>query len=148
MPLKESIKEVLESSSIHGLVYWSTTKRLTKLFWILVVITGFSGAGFLILKSFQSWQEGPIITTIETLPISNVKFPNIIVCPPKDTYTNLNYDLQQAQNKTIDFEKDSDKLWNEFIKHFHKVDFQNNLNTYRKGFKEKNQYKNWYRKSR
>ena len=148
MSLKESVKEVLESSSIHGLVYWSTTKRLTKLFWILVVITGFSGAGFLILKSFQSWQEGPIITTIETLPISNVKFPNIIVCPPKDTYTNLNYDLQQAQNKTIDFEKDSDKLWNRFIKYFHKVDFQNHINTYKKGFKEKNQYKNWYRKSR
>ena len=148
MSLKESVEEVLESSSIHGLVYWSTTKRLTKLFWILVVITGFSGAGFLIQQSFQSWQDGAIKTTIETLPISEVRFPNLIVCPPKNTYTNLNYDLQEAENKTIDYDKDSETLWNKFMKHFYNVEFQNHLNTYKKGFKEKNQYRNWYKKSR
>ena len=148
MPLKESIKEVLESSSIHGLVYWSTTKGLTKLFWILVVITGFSGAGFLIQQSFQSWQDGPIKTTIETLPISKVSFPNIIVCPPKDTYTNLNFDLQQAENKTVDFDKDSEDMWNEFLRHFYELAFQKHLHTYKQGFKEENQYKNWYKKLR
>ena len=37
-----------------------------------------------------------------------------------DTYTNLNYDFKQAENKTIDYENDSDNLTNRFIKHFHK----------------------------
>ena len=40
----DTFKEFLESSTIHGLVYISTSRRLLKLFWLCVVITGFTGA--------------------------------------------------------------------------------------------------------
>ena len=91
----EGVKTFLETSSIHGLAYISSTRRLVKLFWAVVVILGFTGAGAIIYQSFQSWSEGPVKTTIETLPITDITFPKVTVCPPKNTYTDLNYDLNE-----------------------------------------------------
>ena len=73
----ETLITFLESSTIHGLAYIPTGRRHVRLFWILVVIAGFSGAGYLIYESFQSWAESPITTTIETLPIKDITFPKI-----------------------------------------------------------------------
>ena len=68
----------LESSSIHGLNYISTTRKCVKLFWILVVFTGFTGAAILVHQSFQSWEESPVSTTIETRPIPEITFPKAL----------------------------------------------------------------------
>ena len=94
----EEVTTFLESSTIHGLTYISTTRKYVRLFWLLVVVTGFSGAGYLIRESFVSWSESPIKTTIETLPISDIMFPKVTVCPPKNTFTDLNYDLMMTEN--------------------------------------------------
>ena len=75
----QEIKQFLESSTVHGLSYISTAKKWSRLFWILVVIGGFSGAGYLIHVSFDNWKQSPILTTIETLPISQITFPNVTV---------------------------------------------------------------------
>ena len=98
----ENINIFLESSTIHGLTYLSTSRKYARLFWIIVVIAGFSGAGVLIYQSFDSWAEGPVKTTIETLPITEIKFPKVTVCPPKNTYTDLNYDLRMTENMNLD----------------------------------------------
>ena len=82
MSAMEGFREFLESSTIHGLVYIATTRRLVRLLWILIVIGGFSGASFLIYKSFQDWSENPISTTIVTKPITELTFPKVTVCPP------------------------------------------------------------------
>ena len=100
----EGVRTFLETSTIHGLSYISTTKRLERLAWILIVIGGFTGAGVIIYQSFQSWDESPITTTIESLPIADINFPKITVCPPKNTYTALNYDLMMNVNLTLDNE--------------------------------------------
>ena len=97
----DGVRNFLESSSIHGLSYISTTRKLTRLFWSLVVLTGFTVAFLIIQESFGSWSESPIKTTIETLPISDIKFPKVTVCPPKNTYTDLNYDLMMTENMTL-----------------------------------------------
>ena len=55
----------------------------------------------LIKVSFDSWSESPVKTTIETLPISEIKFPRVTVCPPKNTFTDLNYDLMMTENETF-----------------------------------------------
>ena len=96
------IKLFLESSTIHGLTYISTTRKYVKLFWIIVVLTGFTGAGILIYESFQAWDESPVTTTIETLPITEITFPKVTVCPPKNTFTNLNYDIMRTEKMTLD----------------------------------------------
>ena len=96
----EEVRSFLESSTIHGLVYISTTNK--RLFWILVVIAGFIGAGVMIYQSFEAWEESPVKTTIETRPIREITLPEITVCPPKNTFTDLNYDLMKYENATLD----------------------------------------------
>ena len=89
----KQVKEFLDTSTIHGLSWISSTRRWSRLLWLLIVIGGFSGAGYLIYESFHNWAQSPISTTVETLPISQVTFPNVTVCPPKTLFPNLNYDI-------------------------------------------------------
>ena len=98
----ENLTTYLESSTIHGLAHIATGRKYVKLLWILVVIGGFTGAGVMIYKSFKSWDETPVKTTIETQPITEITFPKVTVCPPKNTYTDLNYDLMMTENMTLD----------------------------------------------
>ena len=98
----ERLRSFLESSTIHGLGYISTTKSFARAFWVLVVISGFTGAGVLIYQSFKSWADSPIVTTIENLPIEKFTFPKVTVCPPKNTYTDVNYDIMKAGNVNLD----------------------------------------------
>ena len=98
----EGIKTYLESSTIHGFLHISNTRRFVRFFWILVVISGFIGAFTMIYQSFNSWTDSPIKTTIETKPITEITFPKVTVCPPKNTYTDLNYDLMMTENMTLD----------------------------------------------
>ena len=80
--------------------YISTTRRFVRVIWLWVVATGFVCSGILISQAFESWAASPISTTIETLPIELAKFPQISVSPPKNTFTNLNYDLSRVENMT------------------------------------------------
>ena len=98
----EHIKQFLDTSTIHGLSWISVGRKWSRLFWILIVIGGFTGAGYLIHESFDNWRQNPITTTVETLPISEITFPNVTVCPPKNSFLNLNYDIQQSENVTFD----------------------------------------------
>ena len=139
----EKVSEFLESSTIHGLTYISTTRKLVRLFWILIVIGGFSGASFLIFLAFKGWDENPISTTIETLPIEKVTFPKVSVCPPANTLTNLNYDILMHENKYLEddlkvelkdytLELVNEIEYNKYMKLFEIVDIEN-------------KYINWYR---
>ena len=98
----DQLKTFMEASSIHGIQYISTTRKFSRLFWLLVIFTGFSGAVFIIYQSFQAWNESPVKTIIETQPITEITFPKVTVCPPKNTFTDLNYNLKMAENITLD----------------------------------------------
>ena len=99
----KALKEYLSSSTIHGLYYiGSTNSRILKIFWIVIVFTGFSIAFNMILGSVSSWKKSPVISTIETKPISDARFPQVTVCPPEGTNTIFNYDLTKVGNETFD----------------------------------------------
>ena len=138
----ESVKNFLESSTIHGLAYIPTGRKFVRLFWVLVVIAGFTGAGVIIHQSFQSWDESPVKTTIETHPRAEITFPKVTVCPPKNTYTDLNYDLMMTQNMTVDKETRS-KLANfaneQLYDHMYNVIMQNISK-----LEDNNRYYGWY----
>ena len=98
----EFLSEFFEASSIHGLVYISTSKhKLTKIFWTLVVLTGFSVAVYLISDSFDNWSSDPYKTIVETKSTSDIAFPKVTVCPAKNAFTDLNFDLILVENKTF-----------------------------------------------
>ena len=97
----EQIKYFFENSTIHGLFYISSTRKCSKIFWTIVVITGFSCAFTLIQQAFDIWNESPISTTLEILPISRITFPNVTVCPPRNLFPNLNYDILKSSNMNL-----------------------------------------------
>ena len=102
----KSIKRVfidfLDNSTIHGLQYISMEKKLLiKMIWTVLVSVSFYIAITLIRDSIIAWDESPISTNIETLPISEVMFPKVTICPPEGSNTGLNYDIMMAQNKTL-----------------------------------------------
>ena len=132
----------MQVSSIHGFGHIVSTRRYSRLFWILVVIFGFSVAIYLIYVSFNDWSESPVSTTLETLPISKIKFPKVIVCPPKNTRTNLNYDLILSENLTLDNEgkKDFAKFINESLLDIIYNSIYEELRTYG----DIENYRDWY----
>ena len=139
----EGVRTFLESSTIHGLTYISTTRRLVKLLWIVIVIAGFTGAGIMIYQSFQSWDESPVKTTIETLPIKNITFPKVTVCPPKNTFTNLNYDLMIMKNLTLD-NNTQDELTNFAVGQLENT-ISETVHLKLNRLHDDNRYYNWYK---
>ena len=98
----EGFKEVFQSSSIHGVGHILSEKKLFKVLWICVVLSGFIGAGLIISQCFQSWEESPVSTTIETSSISDLAFPGVVVCPAENSFTTLNPDLAGANKNSWD----------------------------------------------
>ena len=109
----KTFKEFLESSTIHGLVYISISRSFVRIFWIFVVFIGFTGAVYLINQSFSSWANSPVATTIATKPITDLELPNVIVCPPRNSFTSLNPDLVRARN--ISFGEEKRKELSDFV---------------------------------
>ena len=138
----EHIKSFLESSTIHGLTYISTGSKYVRLSWVLVVIAGFTGAGVMIYQSFQSWDESPVKTTIETRPIKEINFPKVTVCPPKNTFTDLNYDLMVAENMNLD--NDTRRNLNDYALELILDDFHSGFMAELNKLQEKDRYYNWY----
>ena len=135
----DSVGTFLESSSIHGLAYISTSRKFAKVFWIIIVFGGFTFAGYMINNSINSWAERPIKTTLETRPISEIKLPKVTVCPPKNTFTDLNYDLMLAENITV-----TDEMRQDFYNYAVKlVDEQVYMNDIDK-LQEEDRFYNWY----
>ena len=106
----EGFRIFLESSTIHGLSYISSSHKYARFFWLLVVALGFTGCGLLINESVKFWKESPVKTGIETFQINKIKLPNLTVCPPKNTFTDLNYDLLMFDNSKLPMEQ-RDKIF-------------------------------------
>ena len=88
--------------------------------------------------------ESPETTNIKTLPLLNVTLPKMTVCPPKDTFTDLNYDLWQALENNPNI---SDETWKELA--FKAIDIweSNRLEDLMENITklyEKDQFFNWY----
>ena len=135
----EHIKAFFDTSTIHGLSWISGTSRWSRLFWILIVIGGFSGAGYLIYESFCNWGRSPVSTTTKTLPISQITFPKVTVCPQKNSFLNLNSDIKEseklsfANNSLFEYAFDvlQDEFYKETIRNLSKLD-------------DPDRYYNWY----
>ena len=138
----EKVNDFLSSSTIHGLAYIPTSRGLLRLFWVLVVVSGFSTAAYLIVKSFRGWQESPISTSIEVLPITEMTFPNVTVCPPRDSLTLLNYDLQRAADVNVSREERE-----ELSKYISELFLQEGYEAMLKDVKvfyERDRFRHWY----
>ena len=138
----QDVEEFLGSSTIHGLSHIAANRGLARLFWLGVVIWGFTGAGLLIQQSFSSWAVSPISTTIETLPISELEFPNVTVCPPRKSFTNLNPDIVRSGKISLN-EGQRQALSEQVSEVVFASNMKSKLENYN-GFEEKDRYRNHY----
>ena len=96
------IQEFLESSTIHGLVHISTAKsRTARVLWATIVVACFASAILMITDSYKDWQESPVSTTITTHPINELEFPEVTVCPPRESNTLVNQALRKVKNTNL-----------------------------------------------
>ena len=138
----EHVKTFLDTSTIHGLSWISSSRRWSRIFWILTVIGGFTGAILLIHASFYNWNQNPILTTIKTLPISEITFPNVTVSPPQQAYLNLNYDIMEADKKEIG-EATRKELLASALEVLQDISFEEVMTNLNK-VQDPNRYNNWY----
>ena len=138
----DHVKEFLDTSTIHGLSWISGTRKWSRYSWILIVIGGFSGAGYLIYTSFHNWEQSPISTTIETMPISQIKFPNVTVCPPRNSFLNLNYDFKQSEN--IEIENNTRKELLDYALDLIQDEFYKEMMTNLSKIEDPDRYYYWY----
>ena len=138
----ESVKEFLETSSINGISLISSTRGLAKLFWIFVVIGGVSLSIFMIFESFENWEKNPISTTSESIPIHDITFPNVTVCPPKNVFLNLNYDLKNSEKVTLTKNLRDDLL--DFALDVIQYEYYEELMANLSKLEDKDRYYNWY----
>ena len=138
----ENIKTFFDTSTIHGLSWISGTRRWSRFYWIMIVALGFSGAGYLIYTSFHNWEQSPISTTIETLPISQITFPNITVCPPRNSFLNLNYDFKQSEN--IDIENKTRKELLDYALNVTQYEFYEEMLNNLSKVEDPDRYYNWF----
>ena len=141
----EHVKAFLDSSTIHGMSWISSSKRFSRLFWILVVIGGFTCAGYMIHQSLDNWNKSPITTTLETLPISDITFPNVSVCPPKNSILNFNYDIIKSteiqlntstRKQLLDYAFDTtqDIFWEEIMLNISKLEYPSRYHDWYHGY--------------
>ena len=112
------------------------------MFWIFVVVAGFTGAAVFINQSFSRWADSPITTTIETLPISRLEFPNVTVCPPRKSFTNLNLDIARSSKISLS-ERQMKALSEQISEVVFTSNMESKLATYNE-YEEKNRYRKQY----
>ena len=138
----ERIKEFLERSSIHGLNHIVATRKFSKLLWILVVSLGFCLSGTLISQAFRGWWDSPVSTTLSTHSISELEFPVLTVCPPENSLTSLNQDLEILKHQTL-----TEQQKTQLVEYVPEAVFDSDLEKryqYLVVQKENDTYKNWY----
>ena len=97
-----ALREFFESSTIHGLVHISTAKSwTTRTTWIVIVVACFASAIWMITDSYKDWQESPVSTTITTHPINELQFPEVTICPPRESNTVINQALRKVKNTNL-----------------------------------------------
>ena len=84
----------------------------------------------------------PIATTITTNPIEKVTYPQIYVCPPRNTFTNLNFDLVNVPDEKLepDYVNELVRLVDEKIQDAELEKTLEDINT----FEEQDKFNHWY----
>ena len=85
--MKELFTKFCTSSTIHGTYFLgeSTTGKIARVVWLIVVIMGAVGSVIIINRTFEGWKKNPIITSVAQMPIESISFLAITICPLDDT---------------------------------------------------------------
>ena len=82
----ELFRKFCATSTIHGTYFWyESTSVLSRTIWYIIVIMGMALATLFIYWHNVSWQLHPVVTSVKQIPIEEVHFPSITICPLDNT---------------------------------------------------------------
>ena len=78
------LKEYASKSTVHGIsyVFDESLSIFERFIWLVIVCGLGCEAIFLVYKSYNAWQDNPVITTLKTVakPVSTLAFPAVTIC--------------------------------------------------------------------
>ena len=81
----KTAKQYASTSTAHGLAYIVEDGRsyLERIFWIFVTALAVFFTAFQTIQLYSQWKNDPVVTSLDTvkLPISEIEFPAITICP-------------------------------------------------------------------
>ena len=84
MAIKTLLEDYSSRASTHGVAYVfeKEGKPVTRIFWTVVIISSITIAGVYISKMYRSWDDNPIVTSIDNTaaPIDETQFPSVTIC--------------------------------------------------------------------
>ena len=70
------------SSTVHGTYFWWESRTIIgKFIWVCIVVLGIGSSALIINNSFVAWQTNPVITSVAQIPIEQIPFPSVTICP-------------------------------------------------------------------
>ena len=83
--LQATFREFASTTTAHGFSYITEEGHSVagRIFWCIVVILAVLFTTSQMTNLYKEWQDDPVITTMDTvaLPIEEIEFPAITVCP-------------------------------------------------------------------
>ena len=80
-------------TSIHGLQYFGEQHRhwVERLFWIIVFIASCTACTIVISKTYDKWQNSPVIVSFDEklTQIREIPFPAVTICPETKTKVDI-----------------------------------------------------------
>nr|XP_049464938.1 pickpocket protein 28-like [Anopheles coluzzii] len=92
----EVFREYCANSSIHGVRYFNRDERTAceRFWWLVVFLLSLLGCGVMIHKTYEKWNQAPIIVTFseKPTPVWDIHFPAVTICPEtKVAASSLNF---------------------------------------------------------
>jgi hypothetical protein len=89
----DTCREYASNTTAHGFSYIAEEGRSVggRIFWSIIVIMAVAFTTIQMTILYNDWQNDPVITTLDTvsLPIEQIKFPAITICPQGSVKTIL-----------------------------------------------------------
>ena len=106
-PFMKTLSDYASASVIHGVAYINPSRNSLgeRILWLILVALAFAFASHEVRILYQSWQDNPVITVLDTvtLPIKEIEFPAVTICPQGSSKDIMNAALfEQFQNFVFD----------------------------------------------
>ena len=114
-------QDFIGDTSIHGLKYFGEQHRhwVERVFWIIVFTISFILCTIVISKTYDKWQNSPVIVSFDEKMTSiwKIPFPAVTICPETKTKVDI-FNITESYLKLKDLGFEFDKLSTEETKSF------------------------------
>uniref|UniRef100_A0A336LL33 CSON007051 protein n=1 Tax=Culicoides sonorensis TaxID=179676 RepID=A0A336LL33_CULSO len=123
--IQENIIEYCDNSTIHGVKYIATKKKIERFSWIVICVFLLCGCGTQIYEIVVKWRQNPLIFLLDqkVTPIDQIPFPAVTVCtqrlPNRNAFNYTDFLMRFMDNDNENFTKAEMLLFDALSKIFY-----------------------------